>query len=158
MTIFLIWLHVVAAVGWIGGMIFLSLVVVPVIRRPPLSQQRAVLFPIVARQFRLVAWGAILLLLVTGSILAAVRGIALIDPTTWPSIFLVKMSLVAVLLTFTLAHDAVLGPRVTEIMKRSEPERSDAERLLLRWSPWVARLSLLLALGVLLSAVNLARI
>jgi uncharacterized membrane protein len=138
-------------------MIFLSLVVVPVIRRPPLAQQRTVLFPIVARRFRLLAWGAILLLLVTGPILAAGRGISLIDPATWPSVFALKLGLVGILLAFTLTHDVVLGPQVAEIMKRAEPERSGAERHLLRWSPWVARLSLLLALAVLFAAVSLVR-
>lgn len=157
MTIFLTWLHILAAVSWIGGMIFLSLVVVPVIRKPPLAQQRAVLFPIVARRFRLVAWSAMLLLLVTGPILAARRGISLINPTTWPSIFAIKLILVGLLLGLTAAHDLALGPRVAEIMKRPEQERSASDLLLLRWSPWVARSSLLLALAVLFSAASLAR-
>ncbi|MEX5215597.1 MAG: hypothetical protein NW703_15705 [Nitrospiraceae bacterium] len=157
MTMVLTWLHVLAAVSWIGGMIFLSLVVVPAIRTPPLAQQRAVLFPIVARRFRLVAWGAMLLLLATGPILAAGRGISLINPSTWPSVFTIKLILVGFLLGLTIAHDLALGPRVAEIMKRPEPERSASELLLLRWSPWVARSSLLLALAVLFSAVSLAR-
>lgn len=157
MTIFLTWLHILAAVSWIGGMIFLSLVVVPVIRRPPLAQQRAVLFPIVARRFRLVAWGAMLLLVVTGPMLAAARGISLIHPTTWPLVFAIKITLVGLLLGLTVAHDLALGPRVAEIMKRPEQERTAADRLFLRWSPWVARGSLLLALAVLFSAASLAR-
>lgn len=157
MTIFLTWMHILAAVSWIGGMIFLSLVVVPVIRKPPLAQQRAVLFPIVARRFRLVAWSAMLLLLVTGPILAARRGISLINPTTWPTVFAIKLILVGVLFGLTAAHDLALGPRVAEIMKRPEQERSASDLLLLRWSPWVARSSLLLALAVLFSAASLAR-
>jgi uncharacterized membrane protein len=157
MTIVLTWVHILAAVSWIGGMIFLSLVVVPVIRRPPLVQQRALLFPIVARRFRLVAWGAMLLLLVTGPMLAAERGISFFNPTTWPSVFAIKLTLVGLLLALTAAHDLVLGPRVAEIMKRSEQERSASDRLFLRWSPWVARSSLLLALAVLFSAVSLVR-
>ncbi|HSE59583.1 MAG TPA: DUF4149 domain-containing protein [Nitrospiraceae bacterium] len=157
MTMVLTWLHILAAVSWIGGMIFLSLVVVPVIRRPPLAQQRAVLFPIVARRFRLVAWGAMLLLLATGPILASARGISLINPTTWPSIFAIKLTLVGLLFVLTAAHDLALGPRVAEMMKRPEQERSASDLLLLRWSPWVARSSLLLALAVLFSAVSLAR-
>lgn len=32
MTVFLVWLHVLAAVSWIGGMIFLSLVLAPLVR------------------------------------------------------------------------------------------------------------------------------
>lgn len=157
MIIALTWLHILAAVSWIGGMIFLSLVMVPVIRTPPLAQQRAVLFPIVARRFRVVAWGAMFLLLVTGPMLAVARGISLISPTTWPSIFSIKLTLVGLLFGFTLAHDLALGPRVAEIMKRPEQERSTSDGMLLRWAPWVARSSLLLALAVLFSAVSLVR-
>jgi uncharacterized membrane protein len=29
----LIWLHLVAAVSWIGGMVFLSVVLVPILKR-----------------------------------------------------------------------------------------------------------------------------
>lgn len=41
--VLLVWLHLLAAVSWIGGTIFLSVVLVPVFRREPFSSQNATL-------------------------------------------------------------------------------------------------------------------
>ena len=62
MTLFLMWLHLLAAVAWIGGMLFLSVVLVPVLRRERFASQKALLFRTTARRFRVVVWGAITVL------------------------------------------------------------------------------------------------
>ncbi len=49
MTVFLVWVHLLAAVAWIGGMLFLSLVIVPALQtraarvapKNPVSSHRA---------------------------------------------------------------------------------------------------------------------
>ena len=75
MTVLLVWLHVLAAVNWIGGTIFLSLVLLPVLKREPFASQKALLFRTIARRFRAVVWGAIAVLLFTGPLLLHQRGI-----------------------------------------------------------------------------------
>ncbi len=157
MTIFLTFLHVLAAVSWIGGMVFLSAVVVPVLRQPSLASYRATLFAPLARQFRIVVWAAILLLLATGPLLVVARGHELLHPATWPAILRVKLTLVAVLLAISLLHDLMIGPRVAVIIRKAEPDRTPAERRLVRWAPLLARGNLLLGLAVLFAAVLLAR-
>ena len=74
MMVLLVWLHMLAAVNWIGGTIFLSAVLVPVLRREPFASQKALLFRTVARRFRMVVWGAITILLLTGFPLLHQRG------------------------------------------------------------------------------------
>jgi hypothetical protein len=64
--VLLVWLHVLATVSWIGVMIFLSVVLVPVLKHEPFASQKALLFRTVARRFRVVVWGAITILLLTG--------------------------------------------------------------------------------------------
>jgi copper resistance protein D len=58
--------HVLAAIVWIGGMLFVALVLVPVVRAQADPVLRARLFHQAGVRFRAVGWAALLLLLVTG--------------------------------------------------------------------------------------------
>ncbi len=158
MITFLTWFHVVAAVSWIGGMVFLSLVLVPVLRNPAVAPHRGLLFPLVARQFRVVGWGAMGILLASGPVLAAARGIDPGVPSTWPTIFWIKMVLVAVLVGLSALHDLSVGPRVSGILRKPVGDRTPFEGQLVRWAPFLARCSLVLALSVLYCAVHLVRV
>lgn len=152
----LVWVHLLSAVAWIGGMVFLSFVLVPVLRRDGLFAQHAALFRTIAYRFRSLVWGAMGILVVTGPLLAVGRSIPMIEPGQWPMIFAAKMGLVALLFSLTLLHDLVVGPRVRLILGTIEMERSAADRVLLRYSALLPRLSLLVALLVILAAVILA--
>ena len=153
----LVWVHLLAAVVWVGGMVFLSLVLVPVLKQDPFASQRGALIRAAAMRFRFVVWVAIAVLLMTGPLLALHRGILLADPAGWPSIFSVKLSLVILLLALTAAHDFWLGPRLSEILRKPDASRLNDERRLVAWASWLPRLSLLVALAVLAFAVALAR-
>lgn len=157
MTLFLMWLHLLAAVAWIGGMLFLSIVLVPVLKREPFASQKALLFRTTARRFRVVVWGAIAVLLVTGPLLLHQRGILIADPSGWPPVLAVKLGLVSFLLLLTLTHDLILGPLVVRIIQLPAESRTRFEQSLVLWSPWVARFSLILALAILFAAVLLVR-
>jgi putative copper resistance protein D len=153
----LIWLHLVAAVSWIGGMVFLSVVLVPTLKREPFASQKTLLFLAMARRFRVVVWGVIAVLLFTGPLLLHQRGIPIADPSRWPTTLAVKLGLVTILLLLTLAHDLIIGPRVGRIVQLPTESRTRFDHALVLWSRWVARFSLLLALAVLFAAVMLAR-
>jgi uncharacterized membrane protein len=153
----LIWLHLVAAVSWIGGMVFLSVVLVPILKREPFASQKTLLFLAMARRFRVVVWGVIAVLLFTGPLLLHQRGIPIADPSRWPTTLAVKLGLVTILLLLTLAHDLIIGPRVGRIVQLPTESRTRFDHALVLWSRWVARFSLLLALAVLFAAVMLAR-
>lgn len=157
MMVLLVWLHVLAAISWIGGTIFLSLVLVPVLKREPFTAQRPLLFRTVARRFRIVVWGAITVLLLTGPLLLHRRGIPISDPLNWPMVLAVKLGLVTFLLSLTLTHDLILGPRVGRIVQLPTESRTRFDQALVLWFPWVARFSLVLTLGILFVAVLLVR-
>lgn len=157
MGLFIIWIHVLAAVAWIGGMVFLSLVLVPVLRQGPLAAQRGLLIKAAGVRFRAVVWGSAFVLLATGPLLALNRGLPLAEPSAWPPIFSAKITLVILLLALTAAHDFWLGPRLSEILRKPGASRVDHERRLVSWASWLPRLSLLVALAVLAAAVALAR-
>ena len=67
----LLWIHLLAAIGCIGGMLFLSLVLAPLVRSRKAAPDFMALFRLAARRFRLFVWSAIVLLLSTGPLLVA---------------------------------------------------------------------------------------
>ena len=86
----LVWIHLLAAVVWVGGMVFLSVVLVPVLKQDGGFARHVALFRTIAYRFRAVVWGAMGILVVTGSLMAAGRSIPLMEPWQWPTIFLAK--------------------------------------------------------------------
>ena len=158
MTSFLlVWIHLIAALSWIGGSLFLSLVLAPSYRSLAAKPDAGMLFRASAKRFRLVVWGAVAVLLLTGPLLVVGHGWPLFEPTHWPALLVIKVSLVAVLLVMTLAHDLLLGPRVRAILALAPDSRTASDRAILVAASWLPRVSLLLALALLLAAVMLAR-
>lgn len=157
MFLLVTWTHLVAAMVWVGGMLFLTLVLVPVMRAGSVGGQARELFRSVALRFRGAVWVAIAVLMSTGFLLMSRRVASLGDPSVWPWVLKVKLGLVAAMIGVTLAHDFWLGP----LARRAMPAGSDDPRpgagLLIKASPWLARLGLFLGLGVLLTAVALVR-
>ena len=60
------WLHVLAVAVWLGGMLFIAFVVVPVTRGLPDPALRGRLVREMGRRFRTVAWAAVAVLIATG--------------------------------------------------------------------------------------------
>ncbi len=85
------------------------------------------------------------------------HGWPLFEPTHWPSPLGIKLSLVAVLLLMTLAHDLVLGPRVRAILALLSDKRTASDQTILTAATWLPRAALGLSLAVLFAAVMLAR-
>lgn len=154
---FLIWLHMLAAISWIGGMIFLSLVLAPLVRSRKAAPEFMALFRSAALRFRFVVWTAIAMLLATGPMLLHQRGLSFVDPAKWPQALRIKLVLVGALFLLTVAHDLLLGSQVRKISSIPEDARSPWEQTIVRTSSWVPRVALLLALGVIVSAVVLVR-
>lgn len=152
-----VWFHVLAAVAWIGGMMFLSLVLVPAVRKGNGSPEFMPIFRSIARRFRIVVWLAIGILLSTGPILLYRRGISTLDMTQWPAIVFLKAGLVVILLLLTFLHDLLSGPPAGRSSAISSCAQTIWESILLGSSRWVPRLALAVALGVVLAAVALAR-
>jgi putative copper resistance protein D len=150
-------LHILAAIAWIGGMIFLSLVLAPLVRGRKAAPEFMALFRSAALRFRPIVWVAIAILLLTGPMLLSLRGITVMNPSSWPGIVMVKLALVSLLLFLTLLHDLLLGPRVSRVGAIPESERTSGEQMVFKTARWLPRVSLLLALAVVIAAAVLAR-
>ena len=153
----IVWIHLIAATFWVGGMLFLSLVAVPLFKKvpDPASAQRE--FIKLARRFRMFAWVALFLLIVTGSILLQNYVNFSETPVVWPPEVLIKLTLVVSLIVVSVAHDQIIGPKVRTLKLKPIAELAKAEKLLLRISPLLARLTLLLGLAILFAAVSMVR-
>lgn len=153
----LVVLHMLAAVSWVGGMIFLSLVLAPLVRSRKAVPEFMALFRSAALRFRPVVWVAMAILLMTGPMLLSHRGLSMMAPASWPGIVTVKLSLVGLLLFLTLLHDLVLGPQVSRVSTIPETQRTAREQVIFKSARWLPRLSLLIALAVVMAATMLAR-
>ena len=153
----LVVLHILAAVTWIGGMIFLSLVLAPLVRGRKAAPEFMALFRSAALRFRPIVWVAIAVLLATGPMLLSLRGIQVSSPTSWTGIVTVKLMLVALLLLLTLLHDLIFGPQVSRVSAIPNSQRTAGERVIFKTARWLPRLSLLIGLAVMIAATMLAR-
>ena len=152
-----VWLHLLAATFWVGGMLFLSLVAVPLLKgdRDVAETQRR--FLSMARRFRSLAWGAIVILLLTGSILLPRHVPMTTPPDEWPTVILVKLLLVIFAIAVSSTHEFFFGPKVSSIKQKPFSSWSPTEQKLVTLSPWVSRLTLVLGLAIILFAVVLSR-
>ena len=155
--IILVWIHLTSATFWVGGMLFLSLVAVPLLKKDPdpSSAQRG--FINLARRFRTLVWIALSLLVITGSILLPNHVDLFVSLGEWPPAVLIKLTLVLLLIGVSLTHDKLIAPKVRTLKHKPNSELAVVEKLLLRFSPVISRFTLLLGLAILLVAVFLVR-
>ena len=154
-------IHVLAAMLWLGGMFFLGVVGVPILRavEPPALRQR--LFQGLGLRFRAVGWYAIAVLVVTGVLNLYFRGWLHWDGVLGARAFWstrighalgVKLAAVAAMITFSALHDFILGPRAG----RAAPGSPEAIRLR-RGAALFGRANAIIGVVLVAAAVVLAR-
>lgn len=60
-----VWIHILAAAIWTGGLIYTAAVVVPYALSHPVEERQRILRAL-GRRFRWIAWGSIVVLIITG--------------------------------------------------------------------------------------------
>lgn len=152
--------HVLAAIVWIGGLLFLGLVGAPVVRTLDPAVRRSV-FDAIGRRFRGVGWSAVAILVATGVANLHYRGLlhwegVFGSPAFWRSALgialAVKLAAVVGLVGVSAVHDFVLGPRSSGV---THPPR-DAERYR-QLAAATGRWSAILALVLVAAAVRVSR-
>ncbi|MBI3939223.1 MAG: DUF4149 domain-containing protein, partial [Acidobacteria bacterium] len=76
-----VFLHLLAAIVWIGGMAFLGLILAPYLRQPGQRHMGPALFRATGTRFRVVGWICIGLLVLSGIFSLAYRGSGWQDPS-----------------------------------------------------------------------------
>lgn len=154
-------IHILAALLWLGGMFFLGLIGAPVLRavEPPALRQK--LFQELGSRFRSVAWIAIGVLLITGTINLYYRGwlhwAGVLDSAAfWRTgtghALAGKLVAVVAMIGASAFHDFILGPAAG----RAAPGSARAIELRKR-AARLARVNALLGILVVVAAVRLTR-
>lgn len=148
-----VWLHIVAGAVYIGGMVFLVAVMVPMIRRPEFRNIAVSVIHWTGMRFRWVGWLCLVLLLVTGIFNLVSRG------WIWSELFIlvlgVKLLLFMVIICASALHDFIVGPQATTLWQAS-PGSAEGLRLR-RLASRIGRLNLLLGLIIIALGVILVR-
>lgn len=134
-------------------MIFISLVLAPALRRLP-EEPRWALLQSVGTAAKAVGWIGIIVLLFTG--LLNVLHLQIQWDSFIGRLLVLKLALAAIVVTLSALHDFLLGPLLAARRRTSSSETSSTLRLR-KLIPWLARINLLLALGVIYVAVLIAR-
>lgn len=115
-------LHLGAVATWLGGMIFLGAVVVPVVRASGGLERSRDLVTAVARRFGVVGGVAWLVILVTGFLLLDHRGLGLSDlpDSEYGRRVLTKLVLLIAVGVAVVFHALVQGPRVRQAERASD--------------------------------------
>ena len=142
-------LHLIGAAVWVGGMVMLGLAV-GAARRTVAESERVALFRSLGRRFLVAGGIAMLVLIATGSDMAADRLGAWSDltDTDYGERLLAKLVVVAAVIALTLFHSLVQGPALTRLRARAleDPEDEDLHAEIRRKA----------ARAGIVSAVNLA--
>lgn len=159
--LFCVWVHILAATVWIGGMLFLVLVVVPWLLKGGRTHA-AVFLRETGERFRNVGWACFLVLLTTGAFNLSARGVRLSDfgRTEWlqspfGTTVAFKLCVFLLVLLVSAVHDFSVGPRATRAIA-SDPHSPEA-RTERRRASLLGRVNVLLALILVAAGVMLVR-
>lgn len=150
--IFSIYLHVVLAAFWIGGMLFLPLVLLPSIKSHP---DRITLLYKTGIQFRFFGWIALVLLLITGFGNLYFRGLPItfsfFAESAFGNLVILKLLLFILILLISGVHDFYIGKKALE-------DHIQGNNLKLRMlARWTGRINLIIALSLAFIGVALSR-
>ena len=108
------WLHLTAAIIWVGGTLFTSIVVQPVLRASLTEDRRLAVYAEMGRRLSAVQWTTWSVLLLTGLYkLWGVHETPEVFYGPFGRILTVKLSFVAVMVALSLVHSLSWGPALT---------------------------------------------
>ena len=164
-----VFIHLASAIIWVGGSLFLALVLIPVMRRfAPAPGEPPTLPPdlldLIARRFRLISWICIALLVATGLYFLPTRyGIGFAEFFSLGGHFVanlqIKVGLVAIVIWLSVIHDFIIGPLTSRLLDemRAGAEPPGYLPLLRRCVIWIARINVLLMILIVIVAVTMTR-
>ena len=157
-----VFIHILSAIFWIGGMLFTAAVLVPASRHKLLKNKKGQFFTLIGKKFSRISWILFIVLIITGITNLLTRGYdwqTLLSSVVWESnfgsILAIKLSLFGIVLLVSGIHDFYAGPKAAKLLDE-QPESAETDRMR-KLSSWLGRLNLLLGIAVLYYALRLVR-
>ncbi len=160
-SLLVLWLHVIAAVIWVGGNLILAMVIVPHFKQHLPPVQRIQLLTQIGKRFEPIVWGCVGVLFFTG-IINLFFAVDLTTSTPLAFAFmrtlLIKIGLFFVLMMLTALHGMFFGPRLAAAIETLDPNLEElppeVDKLRSRMA-MVSSLMGVVSLLILLAAVAL---
>lgn len=156
------WLHLLAAMTWIGGMIFILIVLLPVMRRSLSPLDRTLLFAKVGQRYFTASWISLVILVITGILNAERRGLdwSRLTESEYGRTLHLKLEFAGVSVVLTLTHALYFGKKLARLAERvrdlGEDEETARERRRLQIiSGSISAVNLVLNFFVVLLAASL---
>jgi putative copper export protein len=142
-----LWIHLIATITWIGGILFQLLVLGPVLKGMSPASQGLDIQNRVGLRFRTVRWLSLVTLVVTGLLNLLYEGGSARLESDWGGILMVKLLFVVIVIGLNFVYDLTLAP--------GRAKTSSQSSVLSEF--WLAQGIVMLSLFIVLIAVYLAR-
>jgi uncharacterized membrane protein len=151
------WLHIFAAVVFIGPQVFLAFVAMPALRSLEDARARQGAVRAITRGFGVLGGAALVVLVATGLYnFYAVPEVEVFfdNADRYRRLFELKMLLVTIVIVLTVLHGALVGRRLQQLQEAAASESDIANAR--RWSMAASMLTLLASIAILLCAALMA--
>ena len=154
------WLHMLATVAWIGGIVSISILVLPAARKALKPADLLAFIEAMQKRLEPLAWFSLVLLIATGmfQLIVNTHYNGFFDTSTqWSLAILVKHGLVAVMVVVSAVQTWEVLPSIRRVLMRREKGASEAEIVQLqKREERLLRMNFILSL-LILGATALAR-
>ncbi len=156
-----VFIHLIIACFWMGGMLFTAAILVPAARNK-LAEHRGLLFIELGTRFSRLSWFLFPVLIATGITALLGKGITVEELLTinfWQSRYgstlFVKLIFFSLVLIVSGLHDFWLGPKAASLLEKGKTDQKTD--LFRKASSWGGRVNLILGLIIIYFAVSLVR-
>jgi uncharacterized membrane protein len=160
LNLFIRWLHITSAAIWVGGNLFLAMVLVPYFKRRATPVQRIKAMSQIGGIFEPIGWSVVLILIFTGLYNIFTSGVFSSPDLAGPFMrtLSVKLLLVFVLIILNGVHGFIMGPKLAQAVDALPPGveelPDDIEKMRSRMGV-VSRLIGIISVLILLAAAAL---
>lgn len=148
-----VWIHLVAAITFIGGLMYLHLVLRPVLQSQGAEIESYDVLRKAGQRFRTMTWMSLIALILTGAFNMLSEGGSARIETEWGVVLMLKLFLFAIAFGLVLIHDFVLDPYASSSQSSVKTPTVQSN---IRRAVFVQQMILALALIILFVATYLS--
>jgi len=158
MRLITLWLHLLAVILWMGGTLFMVLVLLPVTRKTMTPQESIRFYQGVGKRFQVVTWIAVGILIMTGIMNILTRGMftGFLYSSQFFQILGIKLAFFTIMVGLIALHSFVLIPRMVSLAEKGAPPEELGR--LRKKSAMVSAIGLLLGLFILFMGLMLTNV